>query len=79
MQSMARLKGIVHGGRVVVQDRVDYPEGTELEIDVHEPADELDEAELAELDAAIEESHQEERAGKVRPADELIRELRASR
>jgi len=52
---MATLKAVVRGGRaVLVEDRVDYPEGTELQLDVRDPADELDDAELAELDSALE-------------------------
>jgi hypothetical protein len=77
---MGTLKAVVRGGRaVLVQDRVDYPEGTELDLDVHEPVEELDDKELAELDASLEESRQDEQAGRVRPAEELIAELRASR
>ena len=38
---------------MLVEDRVDYPEGTVLELDIREPVDELSENELVELDAAL--------------------------
>lgn len=76
---MATLKAVVRGGRLVVDEPVDYPEGTELELEVLEAEDELDEQELAELKTAVEESRAEQKAGKIRPAEDLIAELRASR
>ncbi len=80
MTSMGTLKAVVRSGRaVLVEDHVDYPDGTELELDVHETIDLLDEGELGELDAALEESRRDEEAGRVRPAEDLIRELRASK
>jgi len=80
MTTMATLKAVVRDGRaVLVDDRVDYPEGTELELDVREPVDDLDDAELDELRRAVAESRAEEQAGQARSAAELIKELRASR
>jgi hypothetical protein len=78
MLVMQRLKAVVgQGGAVVVRDRVDYPEGTELELDVHEPIDDLDDEERAALEEAIAEGKADVAAGRTRPAEELIRELRA--
>jgi len=74
---MRQFKGIVRGGQVVVQERVDYPDGTELDIDVHEPVVELDETQRAALVEAIDEGRAQVAAGRVRPAKDLIRELRA--
>lgn len=78
---MGTLKAIVRGGRaVLVEDRVDYPEGTELDLDVLEPADELDERELAELDAALEAGQREyEATGKTFTMEEVLARLRSSR
>ncbi|OGR15197.1 MAG: hypothetical protein A2341_07145 [Deltaproteobacteria bacterium RIFOXYB12_FULL_58_9] len=70
------LKAIVRNGRVVVEERVDYPDGTVLELEVAEP---MDKAELIELDAALAESQADIDAGRVRPAEEFIKDLRASR
>jgi len=76
MSIMGTLKAVVQGGRVVVQESVDYPDGTELELEVFES---MDEGELAELDAALAESQADVEAGRVRPAEELLKDLRTSR
>lgn len=76
MNHMGTLKAVVQDRRVVIDERVDYPDGTQLELEVIEP---LDEAELAELDARLAESRAQAEAGQVRPAKELLEELRASR
>jgi hypothetical protein len=83
MLMMQRLKAVVgQGGAVVVRDRVDYPEGTELELEVHESEaeDELDDEELAALDAEIDVRKREyEATGKAYTAKESIAMLRARR
>ena len=75
------LKAVVRGGRaVLVDDRVDFPEGTELELDVREPIDELDEQELAELDAALEAGQREYQvSGKSYTKEEVLARVRAIR
>jgi hypothetical protein len=78
---MGTLKAVVRDGRaVLVEDRVDYPEGTELELDIREPIDELDEEELAALDAALEAGQREYAAtGKTYTREEVLARVRASR
>lgn len=78
---MATLKAVVRGGRaVLVEDRVDYPEGTELQLDVRDPGDELDAEELAELDGALEAGQREHAAtGKASSAEDLLNRLRSAR
>lgn len=46
---MAKLRAIVINGRVIVQGRVNFPEGTELEITPVVPTVALDEQERAAL------------------------------
>jgi predicted DNA-binding antitoxin AbrB/MazE fold protein len=81
MQSMGTLKAVVRGGRaVLVEDRVDLPEGTELELEVHEHVDELDEEELAELDAELEAGQREyEATGETYSAADVLARVRAGR
>ena len=81
MEGMGTLKAVVRGGRaVLVEDRVDYPEGTELELDIREPVDELDEQELVELDAALEAGQREyEATGKTYSREEVLARVRAIR
>lgn len=89
MLMMRRLKAVVgRGGAVIVQDRVEYPEGTELNLDVHGPEDELADSgdeltpeEREERDAAIEKAWQRYNAGEGRSysGDEVRDMLRARR
>lgn len=83
MMSMATLRAkVMQGGRVEVVDRVDLPEGTELELDVIGPKDELDdmtEAEREALHASIERGLADMRAGRGRSAEEFLAELRQRR
>ena len=75
MSSMGTLKAVVQGGRVVVEESVDYPDGTVLELDVAEP---MDDEERAKLDAAIDSAWKRHKAGgKTIPADQVIAKLRA--
>jgi hypothetical protein len=75
---MGTLKAVVRGGRaVLVEDRVDYPEGTKLELDIREPVDDLDEKELAELEAALEAGEREHEAtGKSYTTEEVLARVR---
>lgn len=78
---MATLKAVVRGGRaVLIDDRIDLPEGTELELDVLQPLDQLDQQELAALDAALEAGQREyEASGKAFTREEVLARLRAAR
>ena len=71
----------VKNGRLVLDEPTDLPEGSVIELydaaALHE--DELDEEELARLDAAIERSHADIAAGRTVSADDLIAKLRAAR
>lgn len=63
---------------MLAEDRVDYPDGTEL--DVRDPADELDTEELAELDGALEAGQRDYAAsGKASSAEDVLNRLRFSR
>jgi len=81
MEIMGMLKAVVRGGRaVLVEDRVDYPEGTELELDIREPVDDLDDKELVELDAALEAGQREyDASGKIHSKEEVLARLRTNR
>ncbi|MCP4448966.1 MAG: hypothetical protein GY811_27075 [Myxococcales bacterium] len=70
------LKAVVSGGQAVIKDVGDYPDGTVLELSVVED-DGLDEAERAELDAALDKSWDQAQAGKTRPMKDVVVELSA--
>ena len=77
MTPMATLKAVVRNGRLTVDEPTDLPEGTV--VDLYLDADELDDEELARLDAALDRSAAQVAAGQLRPIGELLDELRASR
>ena len=79
MQEMVTLKAIVKNGHLVTDKPVNYPEGTELELVVVEPEEELDPEERAALNAVLAESWRQVQAGEGQPLDELLDELRATR
>lgn len=73
---MRVLKARVKGGQLVVDEPLDLPEGTEVRVAL---VDEMDEAERAELEAALEESEAELDAGCGVAEGELWARLRALR
>ena len=72
---MDTLKAHVRDGHLVLDAPTSLPDGTELELVVADDGDELDEAERAELHAALSEAWQSAKAGELRPAEELLDEL----
>lgn len=74
--AMRVLKAHVKGGRLVVDEPVDLPEGSEVRVALVDE-NELDDAERAELEAAIEESEAELDAGHGLTEDDLWARLRA--
>jgi hypothetical protein len=80
MIGMKRFKAVVRNRRLVIDEVVNEPDGTEHElIEAGNWEDELDEDELRELDAALARSREDVLAGRVRPAAELIKEMRSTR
>jgi len=77
---MSLLHGRVQGGRIVIQDAVDLPEGTEVRLELVEPDDDdqLDAEDRARLEAAIAKGRQEIADGKGIPASQVISELWAA-
>jgi hypothetical protein len=75
---MRVLKAHVRGGRVVLDEPTDLPEGTELQL---VPLDEygMTSEEREALDAALDEAEAEAARGEVTSLDELRAALRASR
>lgn len=73
------LKARVQGGRVVVEDSVDLPDDTELQLLVVDEGDDLDDEERARLHAALEESQRQVDRGEVASLDTVLADLRAGR
>lgn len=76
---MRSLKARVVNGRLIMDEPCDLPEGTELDLVVadDEEGDEMDDAERAALEASIERGLEEAKAGKLIPAEEVLKKLRS--
>ena len=73
---MIRLKARVRGGRLVVDEPTDLPEGAEVELIAADSWDDLDEDERQRLHAALASSEDDVRAGRIRSAAEVVTDLR---
>lgn len=73
---MSTLKAIVQGGRAIIEDVGDYPDGTELELAVVEH-DEMTEEERAKLNASIDRGIAQCEAGLAVPAEDVLAKMRA--
>jgi hypothetical protein len=73
------IRAAVKGGRLVVDEAVDLPEGTVLDLVLDDEGDSLDEGERAALERALRASHAEAVQGQVGPVSEVLRKLRARR
>lgn len=73
------LKGRVKAGRLVIDDPVDLPDGSEVELAVIDAGDDLDEGERERLHAALLETQGEVDRGEGIPAEQVIGRLRRRR
>ena len=76
---MPGFRARVRNGRLVVDEPTELPEGTVLDLVVDDEGDDMDDAERAALDASIALALDAVRAGKVRPAADVVADLRAKR
>ncbi|WP_044188699.1 hypothetical protein [Hyalangium minutum] len=70
------LKARVRSGRLVMDEPVDLPEGTEVELTLADDSDSLQEEDRARLHAALERSAEQFRDKEGIPADEALRQIR---
>ena len=75
---MKTIKARVVNGRLLVDEPTKFPEGTELPLALADEDDEMSEEERAALHAALQASWTSACAGLDRPAEELVKRLRAS-
>ena len=71
------LKARVRGGRLVVDEPTDLPEGTEVSLLPLDHGDWLDDEDRAALHRGLEASEEDVRRGDIYDADEVLAELRA--
>ena len=73
------VRATIQNGRLTVDQSVDLPDGTVLDLVIDDEGDQPDEHERAALNAAISRSLKESAEGRTAPADEIIRKLRERR
>jgi hypothetical protein len=71
------IRGQVRGGRLLVDEPVDLPDGSEVALTVVDEADDLDEEDRARLHAAILVGQAEIDRGEGIPAGDVVAALRA--
>lgn len=76
---MQALKVRVENGKIVGDAPSGLVDGTELELCLAEPEDEMSPEELAALNAALDNAWQSMEAGRFRPAADVLADLRAER
>ena len=76
---MTRLRATVKDGRLILGEPTSLPNGTTLDLVLDDEGDNLTPQERKVLDEAIAKAWASAQAGKLRPADQLIAELRARR
>jgi hypothetical protein len=69
------LKAKVRGGRLVLDEPVDLPEGSEVDLLPVDDGDHLDDADRARLHAALDRAEAQLAAGQSVPAAEVLRRL----
>jgi hypothetical protein len=77
VREMTILRGHVEGGRVVIDEEGELPEGAQVEIAVLTEEDEMTPEERAELLASIDRGLDQAARGEGIPAEEVLRRLRS--
>jgi hypothetical protein len=74
---MSGLRAHVENGRLILDEPTNLPEGTVFELVVDDEGDDLSEEERRRLHDALSASWKSAKAGRLRPASAIIKELRA--
>jgi len=76
---MQALKVRVENGKIIGDAPLGLAEGTELDLCLAEPEDDMTPEELAQLNAALDSAWRSMENGRFRPAADVLAELRAER
>ena len=76
---MANIRVRVENGKIVGDAPAGLEEGVELELSIADSGDDMTEEELARLSQALEKAWQSVKAGRVRPAEDALADLRSKR
>ncbi len=74
---MTGIRAHAENGRVVLDEPLNVPDGTPLNVEPVNAEDDLDDEERAELHAALDEAEEDAAAGRVVTEDEVWARLRA--
>ncbi|WP_437308003.1 hypothetical protein [Sorangium sp. So ce388] len=75
--TMLTVRGRVRGGRLVVDEPVELPENTEVELAIADAGDDLDAADRERLHASILRGAEQVERGEVVSAEQVLAELSA--
>ncbi|MBI4611982.1 MAG: hypothetical protein HY720_00060 [Planctomycetes bacterium] len=73
------MRAKVTNGRLVVEGPVDLPEGMVLDLVIDDEGDDLTDGERDRLHAAMNRAWESAQAGRVKPAQDVLRHLRERR
>ncbi len=73
------VRATVRNGRLVLDQEIKLPEGTELDLVIDDEGDDLDERELAVLNATISRSLDQAARGEVSSSQKILARLRERR
>lgn len=79
MRLMENLKVRVENGKIVGDAPPGMPNGTELELCLADPGDDMNDDELSQLNRALEAAWRSVEAGRLRAAKDVISDLRSRR
>ena len=71
------IKGRVEAGRLKVDEPIDLPDGTEIELTSLDPEDLMDDAERAAFHKVLDESEADVNAGRLIDAADVLKGLRS--
>ena len=78
-RDMANIKVRVENGRIIGDAPPGFEDGAELELSIADPGDDMTDEELARLNQALEEAWRSVQEGRVRPAEDVLADLRTKR
>ena len=73
---MKSIRARVRNGRLTVDEPTELPEGLVLDLVIDDEGDDLGEEERQALHSALERAAKDAEAGRARPADDVLRDLR---
>lgn len=76
---MSHLRAHVENGRLVLNEPTSLPDGTVLDLVMDDGGDEMNEEEREALDRVLLTSFESAKAGELRPASDLLEDLRHQR